>query len=35
MENDHGQEKDWIGEMKKQKKNGDFYWESVIISPNE
>ncbi len=25
--------KDWVGEMKNKKKNGDFYWESVIISP--
>ena len=22
--------KDWVGEMKNKKKNGDFYWESVI-----
>ena len=25
--------KDWIGEIKNKKKNGEYYWESQIISP--
>ncbi len=25
--------KDWIGEVENQRKNGDYYWESLIISP--
>jgi PAS domain S-box-containing protein len=25
--------KDWLGEMMNKKKNGDFYWEKVLISP--
>ena len=25
--------KDWFGEMRNKKKNGEFYWESVLISP--
>ncbi len=25
--------KDWIGEVQNQRKNGDHYWESLIISP--
>jgi hypothetical protein len=25
--------KDWIGEVENQRKNGDHYWESLIISP--
>ena len=25
--------KDWFGEMKNKKKNGEFYWEKVLISP--
>lgn len=25
--------KDWFGEMKNRKKNGDFHWENVLISP--
>lgn len=25
--------KDWYGEMKNRKKNGDYYWENVLISP--
>lgn len=24
---------DWFGELKNKKKNGEFYWESVLISP--
>lgn len=25
--------KNWLGEMKNRKKNGEYYWESVLISP--